>query len=555
VVGSVLFARRLPRALIVAAVVAAGVVAGLLLWVSPLRGDDRLCIDVAEATGLKFRGAYGTTVAPGPMGVMMQRNMGNGGAVGDYDTDGDLDVYLLAQNGHVDRLFRNELRPSGQARFTDVTAAAGVGDLGLGRVAHFADLDGDSRLDLVVLNDRHPDGRLPSRLYRNVGDGTFADVTEGSGFEPLGFIVGGASLADPDADGDLDLYVSYWTQELGGDPGLREVTGRYEAENLFYRNDGGFHFSEVSQAVGLGGIRRDTFSSIFADFDGDTDLDLFVAVDHRADLYYENVGPLRWVNRSDDAEATHTGNDMGVAVSDLGSDGTLDVYATNITDPTGELGTTQGNVLLVAERGSDRAVRFVDHAATMGVVDTAWGWGTAFLDVDLDADLDLFAAQGMDEFVAQQSIPVRDARSKLFVAGDDGKFAAAAATGCDVPGDQRAVVPFDYDRDGDQDLLVTQVAYGTLLLENRTSGGRSITVDLGAGGAAAPGSWVTVRAGDRVSTQVVLAGGSYLAGPPLEAVFGLGGADAADEVRVVWADGRETRLTDVAAGSIVRPTR
>jgi hypothetical protein len=159
----------------------------------------------------------------------------------------------------------------------------------------------------------------------------------------------------------------------------------------------------------------------------------------------------------------------------------------------------------------------------------------------------------MDEFVAQQSIPVRDARSKLFVAGDDGTFTTATETGCDVPGDQRAVIPFDYDRDGDQDLLITQVAYTTMLLENRTPPGRSITVDLGGGGAAAPGSRVKVTAGSRVVTQIVLAGGSYLAGPPLEAVFGLGPAAAADEVRVTWADGRETVLTDVAAGSIVRP--
>jgi hypothetical protein len=534
--------------------VVAGAVAVAFLWlVRPASGDDRLCVNVASAVGLNVRGAYGTTVAPGPMGAMMQRNMGQGAAVGDYDADGDLDVYVVTANGHPNRLLRNELRPSGVARFTDVTEPSGVGDTGLGRVAHFADLDGDRRLDLIVLNDRHPDGRLsPSRLYRNAGDGTFSDVSEGSGFDPVGFIVGGVSLADPDVDGDLDVYVSYWTQELGGDPGLREVRGIYDAENRFYRNDGDFKFTEMARDAGLSGIRRDTFSSIFLDFDGDTDLDLFVAVDHLADLYYEQVGPLLWEDRSVAVGATHTGNDMGVAVADLGSDGSVDLFATNITDPKGEFGTSQGNVLSAVERGPDGSLTFVDRAATSGVVDTAWGWGTSFLDIDLDADLDLFVAQGMDEFVSATSPAVRDATSALFI-GDDGSFSRATGTGCDIGGDQRAAVAFDYDRDGDQDILMTQVAFSTVLLENRTPAGRSVTVDLGEGGAAAAGARIAVTTGERVVTQFVLAGGSYLAGPPLEAVFGLGEADSANEVRITWADGRETVVPDVAAGSVIRP--
>ena len=541
------------RRVVVFALAAAAVAVASLWLVAPARGDDRTCVNVAAAVGLNVRGAYGTTVAPGPMGAMMQRNMGQGAAVGDYDSDGDLDVYLVTANGHPNRLFRNELRPSGTARFTDVTEAAGVGDTGLGRLAHFADLDGDRRLDILLLNDRHPDGRLsPSRLYRNAGDGTFVDATEGSGFDPVGFIVGGASLADPDADGDLDVYVAYWTQELGGDPGLREVRGIYDAENRFYRNDGDFRFTEIAREAGLSGIRRDTFSSVFLDFDGDRDLDLFVAVDHLADLYYEQISPLRWEDRSVAVGATHTGNDMGVAAADLGSDGSVDLFATNITDPKGEFGTSQGNVLSAVERGQDGTLRFVDRAAAMGVTDTAWGWGTSFLDVDLDADLDLFVAQGMDEFVSATSPAVRDATSALFL-GDGETFTRATDSGCDVGGDQRAALAFDYDRDGDQDVLMTQVAFSTVLLENRTPAGRSITVDLGDGGAAAAGARVAVRTGERVVTQFVLAGGSYLAGPPLEAVFGLGTAPAADEVRVTWADGRETVVRDVAAGSVIRP--
>jgi hypothetical protein len=521
------------------------------------RGADAatdLCVDVAQKVGLDFRGEYGTTDLPAPMNSVMMRNMGNGAAVGDYDADSDLDVFLLGQNGKPDRLFRNELVPEGIAHFTDATDAAGVGDTGSSRVAHFADLNGDRTLDLLLVNDTDPDGRLArSRIYRGNGDGTFTDVTKGSGFAPVGYIVGGATLADPDRDGDLDVYISYWTAELAGDPARMSHRGAFPADNLLYRNNGRFRFTDVTRKAGLAGVRMDTFSAVFQDFDGDTDLDLFVAVDHQPDFYYEKVGRLKWTNRSDDVGATHTGNDMGLAVADLGNDGELDLYSTNITDPTEAFGTGSGNVLLVADQNPDGTFRFVDRAAELGVTDTAWGWGTAFLDIDLDADLDLYAVQGMDELVGDHSVPVRDATARLFLDDGTGGFTTAPRNGCEVPGDQRTVIPFDYDRDGDLDLLVTQVAREALLLENRTEGGRSITVDLTAGGSAAAGARITVVCGDRTVTQVVLAGGSYLAGPPMEAVFGLGDAPRADEIRVLWADGKETVVEGAEAGSVVRP--
>ena len=517
-------------------------------------GAEPVCVDVTQAVGLDFVDAYGTTVASTPMGEMMQRNMGSGAAVGDYDADGDLDVYLLGQEGVNNRLYRNELAETGRAEFRDVTEAAGVGDLGLGRLAQLADLDGDARLDLLLLNDADPDGVLPpSRIFRNQGDGTFIDVTQGSGFEPLGYIVGGLSLADLDGDEDLDLFITYWTQELGGDPARPTGRGSLPATNRLYLNDGGMRFRDATTGSGFGGIRNDSFASIIADFDGDSDLDVYVAVDHQPDLYYEQTGPLQWAHRSGRVDEGHKGNDMGVAVADLGSDGKLDLYLTNITDPTGAFGTGAGNVLLSTEPGDDGSARFIDHAADLGIEDTAWGWGTAFLDIDLDADLDLYAVQGMDEFVGDVSPALRDATSRLFLGHEQG-FARAEGSSCEIPGDQRALIPFDYDRDGDLDLLITQVDDRAILLENRTGSGRSITVDLSGAGAVAPGSVVRVDAGGKRVTQVLLSGGSYLAGPPLEAVFGLGGAAAADQVLVMWSDGRETRLADVPSGTTVHPT-
>ena len=371
----------------------------------------------------------------------------------------------------------------------------------------------------------------------------------------MGYLVGGLSLADFNRDGLLDIYVTYWTMELGGDPGRDQmaIKGRFPGQNRLYENLGGFQFRDVTDDVHLGQITADSFTSIFADFTGDGWADLYVALDHRADVFFENVGGA-FRQASDAYGVGHVGNDMGIAVADLGSDGTLDLYVTNITDPNDQFGTGSGNTMLVGERAPDGSVTYADDATTMGVEDTGWGWGTAFTDVNLDGRLDLYAVQGMQEFIAEQSPELRNQKARLFLGGENGSFERATDTGCDIPGDQRSVVPLDYDRDGAPDLLVTQMAYSAVLLENGTTDRHWLTVDLSRAGAQAAGARVTVNVGGNPTTQVALYGGSYLAGMPLELYFGLGGAAAADSVTVTWADATTSELGVVAADQVMRVT-
>ena len=166
--------------------------------------------------------------APDAYGTLMQENMGNGAAVGDYDGDGYLDVLLLGQAGHQTKLFRNDPAPDGGRRFTDVTDAAGLGGVtSNARVAQFVDLSGSGRPDLVIAADYIPGGPGgPSQILRNDGDGTFTDVTAGSGFDPEGYIVGGMTFADYDGTGRQSIYLSYWTEELAGDPARHGDQGR-----------------------------------------------------------------------------------------------------------------------------------------------------------------------------------------------------------------------------------------------------------------------------------------------------------------------------------------
>ena len=242
---------------------------------------------------------------------------------------------------------------------------------------------------------------------------------------------------------------------------------------------------------------------------------------------------------------------MGVATA-VGPDGRLQLYVTNITDPSGLHGSNLGNTFFVSEQDPN-GIRFRNVAAQYGVLDTAWGWGTSFVDMNLDGAPDLYAVQGMRAFVGDNSEHLAKATSTLFLGDAAGTgFSVAKDTGCDLPGDQRALVVFDYDRDGSPDLLITQVAGPTVLLQNHTSGKHWLTVAPEGPNDAGIGARVTVTAGGRTTTQIVLAGGSYLAGPPREVYFGLDAAPIAENVRIDWANGTTTELHDVKADQILR---
>jgi hypothetical protein len=524
---------------------------------TPTLGPQLACADVASSVGLRFSGDYGPVLpARDTYGTLMQQNMGNGAAVGDYNGDGYLDVLLLGQAGHQTRLFRNDPAPGGGRRFTDVTDAAGMGGItSNARAAQFVDLSGSGRPDLVIAADHMPGGPGgPSQLFRNNGDGTFTDVTAGSGFDPTGYIVGGMTFADYDGSGRQSIWLSYWTAEVAGDPGRTVVKGAFPGHNRLYQNLGGHHFKDVTDSIGIEEYHADSFTAVFADFTGDGLPDIYQANDHRPDRFYQNIGDGQFKDPGYADGLTRAGNSMGVATT-VGPDGRLRLFVTNITDPSGLFGSNLGNTFMMSNQDSS-GIRFRNAAAAYGLVDTAWGWGTAFVDMNLDGAPDLYAVQGMHAFVGNGSAHLANATSTLFLGDASGTtFSVAKDTGCDVPGDQRALVVFDYDRDGSPDLLISQVAGPTLLLRNYTGGRHWLTVAPEGPDDAGIDARVTVTAGGRTTTQILLAGGSYLAGPPREVYFGLGSAATADVVRIDWANGTTTELPNVKADQILRVRR
>ena len=335
----------------------------------------------------------------------------------------------------------------------------------------------------------------------------------------------------------------------------------FPGENRLFRNRGGFRFEDVTDTAGVGQLARDSFTAIFADFDGNGWPDLHVAVDHTSDEFFLNDGG-QFRRATNVAGANHRGNDMGVAVGDIDNDGDLDMYSTNITDPDFQFGTDQGNALYVNQRAERGFFRFFDEAWIRGAADTAWGWGVEFVDLEHDGDLDGIAATGFDEYI--RTFPGAESLLETpivaMINAGPGLFERTVIDGLERRDDSRALIAFDYDRDGDEDLLVTNVAGPARLYRNdspRAFGDRSSWLEVSliqapGGNSQGIGATVTAQVGDRTYRRDVLAAESYLAGTPSEVHFGLRDGERVDLLTVRWTDGTVSEYRDLPPDRHVR---
>jgi enediyne biosynthesis protein E4 len=498
--------------------------------------------------------------------------MGGGLAVFDYDGDDRLDLYFVqagdrfapggGPSGIGNQLFRQEA----DGRFTEVGAQAGVADRGYGMGAAVGDIDNDGDLDLFVTNYG------PDVLYRNDGDGTFTDVTRAAGVGDPGWSASAVFL-DYDRDGLLDLYVTRYValdpeRECALEGGRLDYCGPAQfpgVRDLLYHNEGGGRFREVGREAGIANTALRGLGVVAADLDDDGWIDLYVANDSDPNNLWLNQGDGTFVddavllgvayNREGVGEAG-----MGLGLGDADGDGDPDLFVTHLIEETNTYYENLG------EAG------FEDRTATagLGVPSVGYtGFGTALADLDLDGDPDIPVVNGgvkhRPSALAGRPGWFWDDYAEpnlLFVNLGDGRFEPAASGAFGEPVEvSRGLFPADLDRDGDLDLVVTNVEGPARVYRNPTLPGEAgpswleLRLVDPALRRETPGAEVTVRAGDRRWVRDALPAGSYLAGGHPRVHLGLGAAAEVDAIEVRWPDGLVERFPGGAVDRVIELRR
>ena len=481
--------------------------------------------------------------------------VGPGGGFFDYDGDGRLDIYLI--NGaavpgtEYDPAPQNALyRNRGDGTFADVTEHTGVGDTGYGMGCAVGDIDNDGDLDLYVTNFG------ANVLYRNEGDGTFADVTGAAQVGDEGWGAS-AAFADIDRDGFVDLYVgnyhnfSYANHRVcaEGGSGLQLYCGPEAFDgvtDVLYRNEGDGTFADITVAAGLGSAEGKELGVVFGDVDLDGDPDLYLANDKTLNFLYLNDGTGHFAE-----EALLSGvayNEDGDVEAGMGVDmGDYD------NDGAPDLFVTnfQWETNTLYKNLGDGT--FVDETflAGLGKGSIAYlAWGTRFFDADNDGDRDLFIANGhLESDVEQYENATFPQRNQLFLNVGDGRFEEYPEDGgaLSLKRVSRGAAFGDYDEDGDIDVLVANVTAQPTLMRNDGASGHWVRLRLEGrdSNRAGIGTRVEVTSGGQVQTDEVRSGASFLSQSDLRLLFGLGTATSIERVVVYWPSGRVEEYADL----------
>lgn len=507
--------------------------------------------EVAADVGIDFRhGAFHWSPSADPAAMM-----GGGLCWIDYDNDGWLDLFVVNNYSEAEwgmwqeegglptaKLYRNN-----GGGFDDMTEIAGVGLEVRGSGCVAADFDLDDNTDLFVTTAR---GDV---LLWNEGDGTFLDGSELAGTTVYGWHTG-AAAGDVNGDGWPDLFLAGYADPntpnpdaVGGFP--NSVRAR---RDILYLNEGPgpaghVTFREVGEVVGLESAGLEYgLGAVLSDLDSDGDLDLFVANDTNPNRLYRNdpVSPdatgigMRFVDVTEEAGVGDLNSGMGVAAEDYNHDGTYDLIVTNLGD---QLHSVYRNELQLG---------FAPDQAGLGIPDFgvgATGWGVSWADFDLDGDRDLMIANG---FVPLRGDGDRQ-RLAYFENTSDGLALAASGVGLDdlAALHGRGLAAADYDNDGDIDVAVTSISDKLLLLENTIAGRPWLTVDVDG---FHPGATVTAVLDDGGELRCeIRAGTSWLSSEDPRCHFGWAQGRSVAEFTVRWPDGVELTIATPAADRIV----
>ncbi len=519
--------------------------------------------DVTESSGISFL-HFGAT-----RNSLLPEDMGSGLAWGDYDNDGDDDLFVVNFSGDIlsgqqttaCALFQN----NGDGTFQNVTKKSKTDVTIYGMAPTWADYDGDGDLDLYIT------AYGKNVLLRN-DNSVFMDVSEASGVDDAQFGAG-ASWADYDQDGDLDVYVTNYVDFVLNENDIQEAKRQYGAEvpftlnpssypaqsNVLYRNDGDGTFTDVAKESGVEDKEGRSLGATWFDFEGDGDLDLYVANDVSKNGVYQNNGDGTFTDIGAISLAADYRGAMGLAVGDVDTDGDDDLLVTHWV--------AQENALyenMLGEWGDSTRVSFMDTAEDHGLGQISLhmvGWATGLVDLDNDGLLDLWVVNGHTLEEEENQAQLQPQEMQLFRQLEGKGFYEIGKEACVSLSDAfvgRGGAHADFDNDGDMDIAVLKFGEGVALLENTTKAGGNwlrVHIEQEPPNVFAIGATVSVRIGDVVRKKQVGVDGSYLSQHQIDVQFGLGDAGVIDELVVAWPGGSTTKQSNVATNQLLHVHR
>ncbi len=510
--------------------------------------------DVTGAAGIHFKhnsGAYG--------GKLLPETLGAGCAFLDYDADGWQDILLVNSMdwpGHSRqrstlKLYRNDRNGT----FTDVTRAAGLDVEMYGMGVAVGDYNNDGFPDILITCVGQ------NRLFRNTGKGTFVDVTNSSGLGKRQAFSTSAIWFDYDRDGLLDLFVCNYVKWSSENDVFCSQDGKHKSYCTpeayvgqtcwLFHNRGNGTFEDVTASSEIFDSSSKSLGVAMLDYDDDGWPDLLVANDTQPNKLYRNQrnGTFKDVALEAGIAFSAEGKaraGMGVDTGDFDNSGQTGVAITNFDNE------------MIGLYRADGKGNYTDIAIESGVglpSKTTLGFGCAFADCDLDGSLDLIAANGHIDDTVRNVRNVGYAQPpQLFINNGKGKFREAGAEaggGFSLPKVGRGLAVGDFDRDGDQDILMTTNNGPAYLFRNdQTAGNRSVRFRLigTKSNRDGIGARIKVFSGGVMQTRNIRSGSSYLSQSELPAIFGLGQRDKIERVVVDWPSGRSEEYKDLAPG-------
>ena len=516
--------------------------------------------DVAAEVGIEFNYTFGDYSYENIL-----ESSGSGITVFDYNNDGNMDLYMMngtylegisqvegkVFEGTYNSLYKN----NGDGTFTDVSKASGLDNQFWSMAAGAIDIDNDGFQDLYLLNFGD------NVFYHNNGDGTFSDITNKLGLKGPEKLNGhtkwsiGVSFWDYNSDGLTDAMVgnflafdpAYVSTQT---PGMMPHPSEYKGQaSMLYQQKADGTFKEVSKETKLYFPDSKCMGLTVFDFDDDGDLDIFQANDHQMNFLFRNdQGKYKDIGVASGVAVNSQGaitGSMHATLGDVDGDGLIDIFVSDLKY--GALYHNLGNGL------------YEDITETSGIarlMDRKGGWGAALYDYDNDGDLDLITANGTaEELILQYPLLLENDGKGQFsdIGKEHGDYFSSKRSG-------RGLVVWDYDNDGDMDVVISHVdlqASATIL---RNEGGNKnnwlgLTLEGEQGLASGIGAKISLSTSDKIQVFVNQWTTGYLSNKEPRVHAGLGKSSVVDELKINWPDGKEEVFYNIKVNQYIKIVR